>query len=315
MASSATLCSVPAPQERAEAARHAAAEAAAAAAAEAAALKAALHAALRRAAELDDAEQAVQAGLEARLQEQGALAEQLRCARVWWDSSWAGTPGRAAAGMEYGSLAASAASTVPVRAPKRNCAAPLSSHRAAPAPLELPRRLLSKRLASLRGAGPSSQGSSAADPASSPAELQHQLEMQQKREASEELQRRLLARGLGHGTLAALCSDAEHSAVAGGAAPSAQHKDAAEGELGGVAALRWQFGREAGTVVQLQQAQHCRGTRRVLVDSQHVLHAWPGVPCPRLLPAGPRKGSWMGGGGGGGGGGLLGNFSFRRRGS
>lgn len=81
-------------QEATEEARHSAAEAAAAAAAEAAELKAALHAALQLAAELDDQEQAVQAALDERLQEQGMLAEQLRCAPRVCAPGWAGAAGR-----------------------------------------------------------------------------------------------------------------------------------------------------------------------------------------------------------------------------
>ncbi|KAL4442670.1 hypothetical protein ABPG77_006664 [Micractinium sp. CCAP 211/92] len=161
-------------QEATEEARHSAAEAAAAAAAEAAELKAALHAALQRAAELDDQEQAVQAALDERLQEQGMLAEQLR--------------------------------------------------------------LLGRRLASLRGSGPSTQGGSAgasdADQARSPAEMQHQLDLLQKKEAAEELQRRLLTLGLGQGTLAALCSEAEHSSVAGGAVPTMKQQGSSISEPG-----------------------------------------------------------------------------------
>lgn len=64
--------------------RHEAEQAAAGAAAEAALLKAQLHAALARAAELDDSEQAVQAVLDARLQQQAAAAEQLRCVVGTW---------------------------------------------------------------------------------------------------------------------------------------------------------------------------------------------------------------------------------------
>jgi hypothetical protein len=67
-------------QEHADARRLAAEQAAVAAQAEQAALKGQLHEALRRAAELDDQEQAVQIELDARLLEQAQQAEQLRCA-------------------------------------------------------------------------------------------------------------------------------------------------------------------------------------------------------------------------------------------
>ena len=66
-------------QEHAEALRLAAEQAALAAQAEQAGLKGQLHKALRRAAQLDDQEQAVQAELDARLLEQAQHAEQLRC--------------------------------------------------------------------------------------------------------------------------------------------------------------------------------------------------------------------------------------------
>lgn len=112
-----------------------------------------------------------------------------------------------------------------------------------------PCRLLSWRLATLRGADPCMQGacscSGSADEASSAAERQHRLELQQKQEAAEGLRCKLLARGLGPGTLAALCSDAEHSAVAGGAAPAAQQQGGGNGESGDI--IRVLFGLPAAT--------------------------------------------------------------------